>query len=54
MTNMIAVTKTLTNNIPITSEFSNWHPALKAIATLRKTLKVRTVFNLLGPLGTQI
>jgi anthranilate phosphoribosyltransferase len=27
-----------------------WHPALKAIATLRKTLKVRTVFNLLGPL----
>ncbi|RCJ35635.1 anthranilate phosphoribosyltransferase [Nostoc punctiforme NIES-2108] len=29
---------------------SGWHPALKAIATLRKTLKVRTVFNLLGPL----
>lgn len=27
-----------------------WHPALKAIATLRKALKVRTVFNLLGPL----
>ncbi|QKQ74137.1 anthranilate phosphoribosyltransferase [Nostoc sp. TCL240-02] len=27
-----------------------WHPALKAIANLRKTLKVRTVFNLLGPL----
>ncbi|MFN6481867.1 MULTISPECIES: anthranilate phosphoribosyltransferase [unclassified Nostoc] len=27
-----------------------WHPALKAIASLRKTLKVRTVFNLLGPL----
>ncbi|MGJ5632196.1 anthranilate phosphoribosyltransferase [Nostoc sp. CALU 1950] len=27
-----------------------WHPALKAIAILRKTLKVRTVFNLLGPL----
>ncbi|MDZ8108368.1 MAG: anthranilate phosphoribosyltransferase [Nostoc sp. DedQUE12a] len=27
-----------------------WHPALKAVATLRKTLKVRTVFNLLGPL----
>ncbi len=26
-----------------------WHPALKAIATLRKTLKVRTVFNLLVP-----
>ncbi len=27
-----------------------WHPALKSVATLRKTLKVRTVFNLLGPL----
>ncbi|NJM69027.1 MAG: anthranilate phosphoribosyltransferase [Scytonema sp. RU_4_4] len=28
----------------------DWHPALKVIAPLRKTLKVRTVFNLLGPL----
>ena len=27
-----------------------WHPAFKAIMPLRKTLKVRTVFNLLGPL----
>lgn len=27
-----------------------WHPAMKAVAGLRKTLKVRTVFNLLGPL----
>lgn len=27
-----------------------WHPALKAVASLRGTLKVRTVFNLLGPL----
>lgn len=27
-----------------------WHPALKAVAPLRKSLKVRTVFNLLGPL----
>ncbi len=27
-----------------------WHPALKAVASLRKTLKIRTVFNLLGPL----
>lgn len=24
----------------------DWHPALKAIAQIRKTLKVRTVFNL--------
>ncbi|PMB53979.1 anthranilate phosphoribosyltransferase, partial [Fischerella thermalis CCMEE 5201] len=27
-----------------------WHPALKAVASLRRSLKVRTVFNLLGPL----
>jgi len=27
-----------------------WHPAMKAVAPLRQTLKVRTVFNLLGPL----
>jgi anthranilate phosphoribosyltransferase len=27
-----------------------WHPALKAVAPLRRTLRVRTVFNLLGPL----
>jgi anthranilate phosphoribosyltransferase len=27
-----------------------WHPAMRAVASLRSTLKVRTVFNLLGPL----
>lgn len=27
-----------------------WHPALKVVAPLRRTLGVRTVFNLLGPL----
>lgn len=27
-----------------------WHPALKAVAPIRKTLGVRTIFNLLGPL----
>jgi anthranilate phosphoribosyltransferase len=27
-----------------------WHPALKSVAGLRRSLKVRTVFNLLGPL----
>jgi anthranilate phosphoribosyltransferase len=39
------------NEVGITFLFApGWHPALKAVATLRKTLKVRTVFNLLGPL----
>ena len=27
-----------------------WHPALKSVAPLRSSLKIRTVFNLLGPL----
>jgi anthranilate phosphoribosyltransferase len=27
-----------------------WHPAMKAVAALRQELKIRTVFNLLGPL----
>jgi anthranilate phosphoribosyltransferase len=27
-----------------------WHPAMKAVAPLRSALKIRTVFNLLGPL----
>ena len=29
---------------------SGWHPALKSVAALRKQLKMRTIFNLLGPL----
>jgi len=28
----------------------HWHPAMKAVAPLRKNLGIRTVFNLLGPL----
>ena len=27
-----------------------WYPALKSVAQLRRTLKIRTVFNLIGPL----
>lgn len=27
-----------------------WHPAMKSVAPIRSTLKVRTIFNLLGPL----
>ncbi|WP_309741998.1 anthranilate phosphoribosyltransferase, partial [Chamaesiphon sp. OTE_20_metabat_361] len=27
-----------------------WHPAMKAVAALRQELKIRTVFNLIGPL----
>jgi len=29
---------------------AGWHPALKAVAPLRQELKIRTVFNLIGPL----
>lgn len=39
------------NEVGITFVFAQgWHPAMKAVAPLRQTLKVRTVFNLLGPL----
>lgn len=39
------------NEIGVTFLFApGWHPAMKAVVPLRKTLKVRTIFNLLGPL----
>ncbi|MBM0741771.1 anthranilate phosphoribosyltransferase [Phormidium sp. CLA17] len=39
------------NEVGITFLFApGWHPALKGVATLRRSLGVRTVFNLLGPL----
>ncbi len=39
------------NEVGITFLFApGWHPAFKVVASLRKTLKVRTIFNLLGPL----
>jgi len=43
--------KAAVDEVGITFLFApGWHPALKAVASLRRTLKVRTVFNLLGPL----
>ena len=43
--------KAAADSVGITFLFApGWHPALKAVASLRRTLKVRTVFNLLGPL----
>jgi anthranilate phosphoribosyltransferase len=39
------------NEVGITFLFAaGWHPALKAVAPLRQELKIRTVFNLIGPL----
>jgi anthranilate phosphoribosyltransferase len=43
------------NTVGITFLFApGWHPAMKYIAPIRKTLKVRTVFNLLGPLANPL
>ena len=39
------------NEVGVTFLFARgWHPAMKSVAPLRNTLKVRTIFNLLGPL----
>jgi anthranilate phosphoribosyltransferase len=43
--------KAAVQEVGITFLFApGWHPALKVVATLRRTLSIRTVFNLLGPL----
>ncbi|MDJ0618209.1 MAG: anthranilate phosphoribosyltransferase [Calothrix sp. MO_192.B10] len=43
--------QTALSEVGITFLFApGWHPALKSVAQLRKNLKVRTIFNLLGPL----
>ena len=43
--------KAALNEVGITFLFAaGWHPAMKAVAPLRQELKIRTVFNLLGPL----
>jgi anthranilate phosphoribosyltransferase len=43
--------RTALDAVGITFLFApGWHPAMKSVAPLRRTLKVRTVFNLLGPL----
>lgn len=45
------VAKAALEEVGITFLFApGWHPAMKAVAPLRQELKVRTVFNLLGPL----
>ncbi len=43
--------KAAVDQVGITFLFARgWHPAMKSVAPLRSTLKIRTVFNLLGPL----
>jgi anthranilate phosphoribosyltransferase len=42
---------TAVDQVGVTFLFApGWHPALKVVAPIRKMLKVRTIFNLLGPL----
>lgn len=44
-------TQEAVDEVGITFLFApDWHPALAAIAPLRKEMKVRTIFNLIGPL----
>ncbi len=46
-----AIVQAALTEVGITFLFApGWHPAMKSVVPLRRTLKVRTVFNLLGPL----
>ncbi len=46
-----AQVKAALDTVGITFLFAaGWHPAMKAVAPLRQELKIRTVFNLIGPL----
>ncbi|MGD1920125.1 MAG: anthranilate phosphoribosyltransferase [Pleurocapsa sp.] len=46
-----AKVKAAVDEVGVTFLFARgWHPAMKSVAPLRSTLKIRTVFNLLGPL----
>ena len=46
-----AQSKAALEQVGVTFLFApGWHPAMKAVVPLRKTLKIRTIFNLLGPL----
>ncbi|MGY6528941.1 MAG: anthranilate phosphoribosyltransferase [Cyanobacterium sp.] len=39
------------NEVGVTFLFApGWHPAMKAVGPIRRELKIRTIFNLLGPL----
>jgi anthranilate phosphoribosyltransferase len=47
----LALAQAAVETVGITFLFApGWHPAMKAVAPFRQTLKIRTVFNLLGPL----
>ncbi|AFZ44228.1 anthranilate phosphoribosyltransferase [Halothece sp. PCC 7418] len=51
LTSSIEKTQEALEAVGITFLFApGWHPAMKSVVPLRKTLKVRTIFNLLGPL----
>jgi anthranilate phosphoribosyltransferase len=47
----LALAQAAVKTVGITFLFAQgWHPAMKAVAPLRQILKIRTIFNLLGPL----